>query len=82
MSAPARFNQAQVDHILAANWARPRDPVSDAYKAGCKAIVELRLLGQPFKFPYLLGTAEADAWHAGTLEGHRLAREALSAEAA
>lgn len=63
-------------------FAMPRDPRSDAYKAGVLRTLKKRLgeLGAASGDPlmgYRLGTAECDAYLAGTDEGHRRAREYL-----
>lgn len=51
-----------------------RDPRSPAYKAGVLAALRYRLdeTGKP-TCPYLMGTAAADAWFAGTDEVRRRA---------
>ena len=82
MSQPTHFDQARVDEILAEVWARPRDPRSEAYKSGARAIVQCRLLGTPWQCPYPAAPAESDAWHAGAQEGHSIVRIALNPEAA
>jgi len=77
--------EEEAGKIVAEAFARPRDPRSEAYKAGVLAAVVYRLgridgaiepgaRGEPC--PYTPGTAEADAFLAGCDEGHRLAREA------
>lgn len=49
-----------------------RDPRSDAYKAGVLAALEHRESGDTGDIgnPYMLGTAEADAWFSGLQEGY------------
>ena len=49
-----------------------RDPRSDAYKAGVLAAMEYRESGGTGDIgnPYVLGTADADAWFAGLQEGY------------
>lgn len=54
-------------------FAVSRTPRSDAYKAGVLAALRYRLNGVRIESPYQPGTAEFDAFHAGTAEGHRLA---------
>lgn len=51
-----------------------RDPRSDEYKAGVLAVLRFRIDGQKIPHPYAMGTAQADAFYAGTDEGHRLWR--------
>ena len=59
-----------------AAFSVPRDPRSDAYKAGVLGCLRFNLDGiRPLKDPYAPGTAESDAWHAGTNEGHAIARK-------
>ncbi len=64
--------------ILRAAFAAPRDPRSPEYKDGVLAALGYRL-GESahVRCPYPAGTAQADAFFAGTDEGHRLAREHL-----
>ena len=69
--------------LLDEAFAGPRDPRSDAYKAGCLAVLRYRL-GEiekaDFYCPFRPGTAESDAWFAGCDEGslrHRVYREAI-----
>ncbi len=51
----------------------PRDPRSDEYKIGVMAILILKLDGgERRRCPYELGTCQADAWFAGTDEGHAI----------
>ena len=52
----------------------PRDPRSAEYRDGALRILKLRLEGvalPPCPFP--MPSAQADAWWAGTDEGHRIA---------
>jgi len=58
----------------------PRQPRSDAYKAGVLAALRFRLEGARIICPYANGTAESDAYYAGIDEGHRRAREAMAEE--
>ena len=51
-----------------------RNPRSDAYKQGVMDCLRIRVDGEvPKKCPYILGTAEADAYFAGVDEGRVLA---------
>ena len=52
----------------------PRDLRSDAYKMGCLATLRFRVEGQRMDSPFDEGTAESDAWYAGTAEGHAIWR--------
>ena len=53
-----------------------RDPRSAAYKAGVLYILRRRVGGEDSETcPFDLGTAEADAWFAGSSEGHSIARD-------
>lgn len=49
-----------------------RDPRSDAYKIGVMAGLRFRIDSVKPALPYEIGTAEADAWFAGTDEGRRI----------
>lgn len=51
---------------------RYRDPRSSAYKNGVMAGLQFRINHVKPVLPYKLGTAEADAWFAGTDEGNRI----------
>jgi hypothetical protein len=55
--------------------ARHRTPRSAEYRLGVLAALKYRIEGIPMELPYTVGTAQADAWFAGTDEGHRLYRE-------
>lgn len=66
-----------VDQIIESAFYRGRTPRSDQYKAGMRAILEFWAGFRPGApvyppCPYLLGTAEADAWFAGAAEGRSL----------
>jgi hypothetical protein len=63
-------------------FGKPRDPRSNAYKDGVLRTLQMRLRefdGMSIA-QYTLGTAECDAYFAGTDEGHRLASEWLAEE--
>ena len=68
-----------VMEIYDAAFDVPRDPRSDEYKAGVIAILSYRITGQKIPRPYAMGTAQADAFYAGTDEGHRLWEKANNA---
>lgn len=63
----------KANDIFRAAFAKPREPRSEAYKAGVRAAICSRLRARQARCPYKLGTAEADAWFAGTKEGMCLA---------
>ncbi len=81
------FTQAQIKEIAAVGigsgladtlfkqaFQGPRDPRSPSYRLGCIAGLRYRLAGASLRCPYLPATAEADAWYAGTEEGHAIFR--------
>ena len=49
-----------------------RDPRSDAYKTGVLMAMEYKESGDTgdIENPYVIGTADADAWFAGLQEGY------------
>jgi hypothetical protein len=61
-----------VDRLTDAAFNRPRDPRSDAYKLGVRELLANRVMGVNFRCPYKLGTAEADAFFAGSDEGRTI----------
>lgn len=73
---------SKADEIFHNAFAMPRDPRSKAYKDGVRRTLKMRLgeidgVSPDKLMGYTLGTAECDAYLAGTDEGHRLAREYL-----
>jgi hypothetical protein len=64
-----------IERLMKAAFDRPRDPRSDAYKLGVRELLANRVLGAPFRCPYTLGTAEADAFFAGSDEGRMIWRQ-------
>ena len=62
-------------------FSRPRDPRSAAYKTGVKAALASRIDHVRVVCPFGVGTAESDAFFAGTEEGHRIWREAVAEKA-
>ncbi len=60
-------------------FAGPRGPRSAEYKAGVLEALKFRL-GESGRMhcPHKAGTPQADAWFAGTDEGHRLARDGVA----
>jgi hypothetical protein len=61
-----------VDRLMKEAFDIPRDPRSDAYKLGARELLAHRILGVHFRCPYPLGTAEADAFFAGSNEGRTI----------
>lgn len=61
--------QMSVDEMMADVFGRPRDPRSDAYKAGMRATFDRKKNGRKVTCPYRIGTAEADAFFSGTDHG-------------
>lgn len=60
-------------------FSGPRAPRSPEYLAGVLATLKFRLgEAESMPLPYTVGTAQADAWFAGTNEGHRIARDHLA----
>ncbi|MQY50764.1 hypothetical protein [Rhodocyclus gracilis] len=60
--------------LFDAAFAGPRDPRSEAYKAGVLAALRYRIDGDRMTNPFPPASAESDAWYAGTSEGHALWR--------
>ncbi len=71
-------NPMNAGELFTATFATPRDPRSEAYKAGALAGMEF-ILGERSTLknacPYRLGSAEADAWLSGIEEGKARAQE-------
>ncbi|WP_374351639.1 hypothetical protein [Chitinimonas sp.] len=63
-----------VEQLMQEAFDRPRDPRSVAYKAGVRRALAFRLDGRLVCDPYPPGSAESDAFHAGTQEGHAIFR--------
>ncbi|USF88763.1 hypothetical protein [Candidatus Endoriftia persephone] len=59
-----------------------RTPRSRAYEEGVMSALVYRFNGERMSRPYEVGTAEADAWFAGTREGHRRWRDWQEKQAA
>jgi hypothetical protein len=68
--APREVNNTIVDGLMTAAFGRPRDARSNEYMQGCRALLERKVNSVPLKCPYRMGTVQADAWFAGTDEGH------------
>lgn len=60
-------------------FSGPRAPRSPEYMAGVLAALKFRLgEAEGMPLPYPIGTAQVDAWLAGTDEGHLIARDHLA----
>jgi len=69
---------ALVDRLYSAAFDIPRDPRSDEYKAGVRAVLKFRIDGTPISRPFKIGSAQDDAYYAGHAEGHAIWRRALA----
>jgi hypothetical protein len=69
-----------VDQLFNAAFNMPRDPRSAEYKAGVRAVLRYRAMGECIRCPHPMGTAQADAFYSGTDEGHRIWRAHVDAE--
>lgn len=58
--------------LYVAAFRRPRLPRSDAYKDGVGHGIDAEFFKERVQCPYLMGTAEADAWLAGVEEGRAI----------
>lgn len=65
---------SQVDRLMSLTFFPGRAPRSDAYREGCRAALEYRILGRSMGPGYPAGCCEADAWVAGVEEGHAIWR--------
>jgi hypothetical protein len=63
-----------IDEIIRISFPACRDRRSSEYVEGVRAVLSKRLNGIRHKNPYQPGTAQADAFFAGTDEGHRIAQ--------
>lgn len=63
-----------VERLMKATFDTPRDPRSDAYKAGTRALFAKRLKGIALTCPFAPGTAQNDAFYAGVDEGNAVLR--------
>lgn len=68
-----RENKA--DRLFTEAFREYRDPRSQAYKDGVLAGIRSGLGITKPKLPFTVGTAEADAWFSGVIEGRRIAKE-------
>jgi hypothetical protein len=70
-----------VDKLFDAAFNNARDPRSDEYKAGVRAVLNYRIAGERIYRPYPMGTTQADAFYAGVDEGHQIWRAYQEAQA-
>lgn len=66
-----------VDSLMAKIFGGPREPRSDAYKAGVRAVLRKHFEGVLVRdqLHYPVGSAERDAFFAGADEGHNKVRD-------
>lgn len=69
------------DQLFAAAFAVPSDPRSNAYKQGVRAALLFRIEGRRIPRLYDPASAEDDAFHAGTAEGHTIWRASVASAA-
>lgn len=62
--------------LLMTERFRSGDPRSAEYKAGVRAVLELKIAGKPIERPYAMGTAQCDAFYAGHDDSLRIWRAA------
>jgi hypothetical protein len=79
--APVGDGLQLVENLMLAAFNRVRDPRSEAYKLGARELLKHRAIGVKFRCPYTLGTAEADAFFAGSDEGRMIWSQHLDAKA-
>jgi len=60
------------DSLMKAAFDRPRDPRSDAYKLGVRALLVSRSTKSVFVDRFAPGSVESDAFHAGVDEGRAI----------
>lgn len=70
-----------VERLMALAFFPGRAPRSVEYREGCQAALEYRILARHMRAPYPAGCCEADAWFAGTEEGHAIWRRNFDATA-
>ncbi|MET3134977.1 hypothetical protein AAKU55_005280 [Oxalobacteraceae bacterium GrIS 1.11] len=58
-----------VDALMKQAFDGPRDPRSAEYKAGVRAVLEMKIEGKAIQHAYAPGTAQEDAFYAGHAEG-------------
>lgn len=70
-----------VDDLMRAAFNIARDKRSDAYKLGARELLKHRAAGIRFVSPFPMGTAEADAFFAGSDEGRMIWTKHLATQA-
>jgi hypothetical protein len=70
------MTKTTVEELMAEAFAPGRDPRSQEYKTGVRAILAWRINGVPLEMPppFALGSAQADAYFAGQDEGKAIWR--------
>ena len=63
---------ALVDQLMTSAFDRQRDPRSEAYKVGARALLMRRFTNEPLHLPYMPGSAEFDAYQLGLDEGRAI----------
>jgi hypothetical protein len=63
-----------VEQLFKAAFDTARDPRSAEYKEGVRAALNYRVNGKHIHHPYPATSAQSDAFHAGTAEGHAIWR--------
>jgi len=72
-----------VEHLMKLAFDRPREPRSDAYKNGVRAVLAFRANSTfDISAPYAAGSAERDAFIAGMDEGREVWRSQMRTEEA
>ena len=80
--APA-LTEIDITGLMRKAFDVPREARSQQYMQGVRAILELKLSGNPLPAaPYALGTCQADAYFSGQDEGHTIARAKLAEQVA
>lgn len=74
--------QLIVTYLFAQAFATSRDLRSEAYKDGVLAALSKHVLGADVRCQFAQGSAEFDAFFAGTTEGHAIGRQYLAGEIA
>lgn len=68
--APVGAAPALVDSLMRKAFEQPRAPRSEAYMLGVRELLNCKARNIRLVCPYRMGTTEADAFYAGTDEGH------------
>ena len=62
---PLHLGLALVNDLMLLAFEKVRNPRSDAYKLGARELLTHHASGVQLRFPFEMGTAEADAFYAG-----------------